>query len=186
MKKVATIIVLALLTSLTIQAQHLSFKGIPLEGTLQAFASKLVGKGFKQVGKQEGIVILNGPFAGYQKCEIGLVGNAKGNIFKVVVIFPKHNKWGDVEKDYYQLKELLTQKYGQTSTVIEDLDETDDWMKLYKISESEASFGCEWTVEGGSIELQISKTDYMEAAVFLSYFDQSGQQEAIQSAIDDL
>lgn len=188
MKKIG-ILLLLVFGAWFAQAQHLSFKGIPMQGTTQQFAQKLVAKGFKQVGKEYGVIMMNGTFAGFRDCNVGLVGNEKGNIFKVVANFPDRDKWSDAERDYNQVKEMMMQKYGDPTFVSEDFDsdyELDDWMKKHKIREKEVLYGCVWELEDGSIELTISPSILIDISARITYFDNAGQQEAIQSAIDDL
>lgn len=188
MKRIVTFAILAIILGLGAQAQHLSFKGISMEGSTQAFATKLAAKGFKHVKKVDGVTIMEGPFAGFKNCTVGLVSNDKGNIFKAAVIFPEKDTWGAVMNDYAQLKAMMVQKYGDPTTELEEFEEgyLDDYLKKHKVTENEVTYGCAWNVEGGSIEMMLVSSGLLGIAVRLSYFDQSGQEEAIQSAIDDL
>ena len=60
------------------QTEHMKFKGIPMEGTLQTFTSKLKAKGFMPIGVQDGVSLLKGEFAAQLQisvayfCSIGL------------------------------------------------------------------------------------------------------------------
>lgn len=40
------------------QTEHMKFKGVPMEGTLQTFTSKLKAKGFMPVDVQDGVSLL--------------------------------------------------------------------------------------------------------------------------------
>lgn len=40
------------------QTEHMKFKGVPMEGTLQTFTSKLKAKGFMPIGVQDGVSLL--------------------------------------------------------------------------------------------------------------------------------
>lgn len=42
------------------QTNHMKFKGIPMEGTLNSFVQKLKGMGFTYIGAQDGMAILKG------------------------------------------------------------------------------------------------------------------------------
>ena len=75
------------------QTEHMKFKGVPMEGTLQTFTSKLKAKGFMPIGVQDGVSLLKGEFAGYKDCTIGAVADKSGMICKVSVIFPAMDKW---------------------------------------------------------------------------------------------
>ncbi len=46
-------------------SEHLTFKGVPINGTLNEFVSKLKQKGLAHIGTEEGIAMLKGDFAAY-------------------------------------------------------------------------------------------------------------------------
>lgn len=45
------------------QTNHMKFKGIPMEGTLNSFVQKLKEKGFTYIGTQNGMAVLEGEFS---------------------------------------------------------------------------------------------------------------------------
>ena len=99
------------------QTEHMKFKGVPMEGTLQTFTSKLKAKGFMPIGVQDGVSLLKGEFAGYKDCTICAVADKSGMICKVSVIFPAMDKWGDLERCYSNYKSMLSEKYGAPEIV---------------------------------------------------------------------
>ena len=74
------------------QTEHMKFKGIPMEGTLQSFTLKLKAKGYVPLGTEDGVSVLKGEFAGYKNCHIYAVADKSGMICRVCVEFPK-NVW---------------------------------------------------------------------------------------------
>ena len=92
--------------STTTATAPLTFKGIPITGTLSAFSDKLVKAGFKKNGNSS----FTGDFAGYSGCRITVVGNNPVN--EVRVDFPVISDWDTLEKAYDSLQASLTQKYG--------------------------------------------------------------------------
>ena len=50
------------------QSEHLKFKGVPIDGTLKEFTSKLEQKGFITLSRENNSVTMNGPFAGHDDC----------------------------------------------------------------------------------------------------------------------
>ena len=83
----------------------LTFKGIPLTGTLSAFTAKLVQAGFKNAGNGT----YSGDFAGYSGCKVTPSGNP---VQEVRIDFPVISDWDALEKAYDTLQASLTQKYG--------------------------------------------------------------------------
>jgi len=43
---------------------HLTFKGVPLDGTLDQYVVKMKQNGFKHISTKDGIAMLQGDFAG--------------------------------------------------------------------------------------------------------------------------
>lgn len=91
----------------------LTFKGIPMTGTLSAFGSELVKAGFRNAGNGT----YTGDFAGYSGCKVTPSGS--NPVREVRVDFPVISDWDALEKAYDSLQASLTQKYGiepQTSS----------------------------------------------------------------------
>lgn len=83
----------------------LTFKGIPLTGSLSAFGSELVKAGFRNAGNGT----YTGDFAGYSGCKVTPTGNP---VQEVRVDFPVISDWDALEKAYDNLQADLTRKYG--------------------------------------------------------------------------
>ena len=89
----------------TSASSSLSFKGIPMTGTLSVFGSELVKAGFRSAGNGT----YTGNFAGYSGCKVTPSGNP---VQEVRVDFPVISDWDALEKAYDNLQADLTQKYG--------------------------------------------------------------------------
>lgn len=89
MKRLFLQLILTLIVGIcSAQSEHMKFKGVPMEGTLQSFTNKLAAKGYTPIGTQDGVSILKGEFAGYKDCTIGTVSDKSGMVCKVAVMFP--------------------------------------------------------------------------------------------------
>lgn len=84
----------------------LSFKGIPMTGSLTAFGNELVKAGFRSAGSGT----YTGDFAGYSGCKVTPTGGSQ--VQEVRVDFPVISDWDSLEKAYDSLQASLTQKYG--------------------------------------------------------------------------
>ena len=84
----------------------LTFKGIPIKGSLSSFGNELVKAGFKNAGNGS----FTGTFAGYGGCRVTPSGN--NPVQEVRVDFPVISDWDALEKAYDSLQASLTQKYG--------------------------------------------------------------------------
>ena len=93
-------------TSPASASSPMTFKGIPMKGSLSAFGNQLVKAGFKSAGNGT----YSGDFAGYSGCKVTPSGNNPVN--EVRVDFPVISDWDNLEKSYDSLQASLTQKYG--------------------------------------------------------------------------
>ena len=100
-------------TSTSSAANPLSFKGIPITGSLSSFGNELVKAGFRNSGNGT----YTGDFAGYSGCKVTPVGN--NPVKEVRVDFPVITDWNTLEKAYDDLQASLTRKYGVEPRMIE-------------------------------------------------------------------
>lgn len=174
----------------TAQNEHMTFKGIPIDGSVANFAAKLQQKGFSRQGSQNGNVVLTGTFASYKDCTIGVVGDESGTTVKVVVIFPKYDTWSGLYGCFSNLKSMLTQKYGTPYVENETFEmyaqPEDDGSRMYGVMFDQCKYFSAFETQNGSIELQISHDGVSSCFVVLSYYDKLNQQKALNSDIDDL
>ena len=80
MKKILTSLVFAFIAMCSFaqiqSSDHLLFKGVPIDGTLNEYVSKMKQNGFTLTGTENGIAMLTGDFAAYKNCIVG-VGTTK-------------------------------------------------------------------------------------------------------------
>lgn len=124
MKKTVISLILAFI-SLTCCAQarvdtsssdHLTFEGIPIDGPLDEFISKLQQKGFTRENTEDGLIWLTGDFAGYKNCHVNVWPMKEKDLVFLVGVklsLPEHITWVSLEADYSNLQNILTQKYGE-------------------------------------------------------------------------
>lgn len=171
------------------QTEHMKFKGIPMEGTLQSFTNQLIKKGYTHIVTQDGTSLLTGEFASYKNCTIGVVTDNSGAICKVVVFFPDMDKWGDLYGCYAIYKEMLIEKYGRPSQSEEYFEtpyDTDAAEKMFGVKFDKCKYYSSFSCEQGSITLEISHNDVTRCFVMLSYYDNANQNNLRKQIMDDL
>lgn len=171
--------------------EHLMFKGIPIDGTLNSFVAKLKQKGFTHITTSDGVAMLSGDFAAYKDCTVGAVSlKNKDLVCKVAVIFPSCDTWSALENNYLSLKQMLTKKYGEPSDCVETFQSysqpKDDGQKMYELKFDRCKYYTIFETEKGNIELQLAHQNVTECYVVLSYFDAINQQAVMSDAMDDL
>ena len=157
-------------------SEHLVFKGVPIDGTLKEYVSKMVQEGFTDLGTEDGTAILNGEFAGYKDCNIGVTTlKQKDLVYKIAVIFPKKDTWSTLSGNYFDLKDMLTEKYGNPSEVVEKFDSSyqprDDNNKIHFVKNDNCKYFSIWKTDKGEIKLSIQHQGYESCYVTLSYSD---------------
>jgi hypothetical protein len=180
MKTKIILLFLALLSicSLTFSqpSDHLVFKGVPIDGTLKEYVSKMVQYGFTNLGAEDGNAILKGEFAGYKNCNIGVSTlKQKDLVYKIAVIFPEKETWSTLSGNYFDLKGMLNEKYGNPSEVVEKFDShsqpQDDEGKMYKVRFDNCKYFSIWKTDKGEIQLSIQHHSASSCFVELTYSD---------------
>lgn len=187
------ILIFALTTTLTFAqtSEHLAFKGVPIDGTLNEYVKKMEQSGFTTLGIKDGVAMLKGDFASYIGCTIGVVTlKEKDLVSKITVIFPAQKTWSFLASNYFNLKELLTEKYGQPSESVEKFssyEPEDDGSKMIKVNLDDCKYITTYETDKGSIQLSIQKGDAISGAfVTLAYFDKINSNIIKTKAKDDL
>lgn len=194
MKRIITII-LAVVFSLSSFAQndsrHLTFKGVPIDGTLNQFVTNMKAKGFAGTVNKDGTAALQGDFAGYKGCYI-IVSTLQNKdlVSTIGVVFPQCDTWGTLEGNYLKLKEMLTTKYGEPAEVVEEFQSPrsadDDNSKMYELKMDRCNYQTLFRTEKGNIVLKLIHGDFGACHVLLGYYDKINGLEVEAAAMDDL
>ena len=171
-------------------SKHLSFKGVPIDGTLTEYVSKMKKSGFTHEGTNDGVAILSGEFASYKDCYIGVSTLKKIDLVnKIVVIFQDRDNWSSLSSNYYDLKDLLTIKYGKPSREVEEFQgytPRDDSGKFTAVRLDRCKYITVFETEKGEIRLTIANDGVARCYVTLSYIDKINSEEVKKQALDDL
>lgn len=192
MKKIIILFACLIIAGTAFAQQHLSFKGVPINGTLQEYTNAMVKAGFHYEGTQDGISILTGDFAGYKNCVVGVSTLKNINVVShIAVLFPDKDTWKSLQKDYEMLKSMLTEKYGIPSDSKEKftgyIGDYDNGLVMIAIKNGKYEWYTIFSTELGDIELSIMEgTEYDTGKVRLSYYDKINSEKVRSSAMDDL
>jgi hypothetical protein len=171
-------------------SKHLTFKGIPIDGTLAEYVAKMKRNGFTLKSTEDGIAILIGDFASYKKCLVGVSTLRQKNLVnKIAVIFPGHDIWSSLLTNYLSLKELLTEKYGSPSECVEKFQSytpEDDGSKLLQVKLGACEYYAIYETGKGTIQLSIEHDGITGCFVKLAYFDKINSEAIKKEALSDL
>lgn len=193
MKFKITLLVLLIITTCsfaqTAVSEHLVFKGVPIDGSLSQYVLKMKQSGFATVSSENGLAILKGDFAGFKDCHIGVSTlKDKDLVHKIAVLCPESETWSLLSGNYFNLKELLTEKYGTPSDVVEKFDSytpRDDNGKMSAVKFDRCKYYTIWKTDKGDIQLAIVQKDY-KCSVSLVYMDKLNSDIIRAKAKDDL
>ena len=154
--------------------EHLTFKGIPIDGNVEEFRDRLAETGYGVVCSDRSITLLEGRFAGYEGCSVILppTGRAVEHVF---VTFPECESWSDVFSNYIQIKKMLTSKYGDPSKCTEEFqagfDPEGEYEKTLCMKLKKYDYSTLYKVRQGYILLNIATDGKERGYVGLSYID---------------
>ncbi len=171
-------------------SEHLTFKGVPIDGSAYECARQLEYAGFTLVNQLDYTALLVGDFAGYRDCMIGVSALPSVNVVNTIgVIFPSCAEWADLERNYTHLKEMLTKKYGKPKRVVEQFqgyNVTTNSDKLHELRMGRCNWVTVFEVPKGMIQLSIESHDYAQHYVLLKYFDQMNTALVENASMEDL
>ncbi len=125
MKKLLITLSFLLLAFSAIAQEHLTFKSIPIDGSLSQFSAKLKADGFKEVATDNDGTWFIGKFTG-KDCRILVQSSSVSKtVYAVYALFDNRSEWSMAKSDYNALKEALARKYGQPKS-------TEEFDKYYK------------------------------------------------------
>ena len=189
MRKILATITLVFAVINIMAQEHLSFKGIPIEGSMKSFCQKLKAKGLTQIGTDNNITMFVGDFTGRQ-ASIGVGATDDGkNVHSVVVLFDSSGEWKNLVNTYDYYKELYTRKYGKPSACRENNPSRQDnnISLMFDLTQGTVTYASAWEVTGGTIELSIEKANnYSDGMVIIRYHDAQNIEAKIKNDLDDI
>ncbi|MBQ7205579.1 MAG: hypothetical protein IJS04_07030 [Muribaculaceae bacterium] len=171
------------------QSKHLTFKGIPIDGTLKEFSKKLVQNGFMEIETTTDFAEFEGTFAGHSNCTVIAYSSPNGQlVHSVAVIFPQLDSWSLLEGQYRGIKESLIKKYGapviETESFQTEYEPKDDYSKLHELKMDRCNYKTSFQTDEGAIMLQIFHQSYY-CYVLLGYADNINMTIAQNAADND-
>ena len=189
MRKIIFTLTLFLVTMNLMAQEHLSFKGIPIEGSIKEFCKKLESKGFTSIGSKDNVSLFIGDFTG-RESTVGVAATDDGkNVFSVLVFFEASGEWNVLVNTYDYYKDLYTRKYGKPAMSKEKNPARADsnTALMAEVYDGTAVWASAWKVTGGDIELSIEKSNgFYEGLVMIRYRDAQNVEAKIQKDLEDI
>lgn len=172
-------------------AEHLVFKGVPIDGSLNQYVKEMQKAGFRQLSGRSGVgsATLTGDFAGFKDCtlQVSTISN-HDLVCSIDVFFSVREKWSELYGDYSTLKSMLTQKYGKPASCEEKFQvnySLDDNSKMYHAQFDNCKYITTYKTPKGTITLRIDNAD-LKCFVRLTYSDKTNSSLVRNTALSDL
>lgn len=190
MKRISVVLILLFSVICVMAQEHLSFKGIPIEGSMTTFCQKLKAKGLTKIGTNNNMTMFVGDFTGRQaSIGVGATNDGK-SVYSVVVLFDPSDEWKNLVNTYDYYKELYTRKYGKPSACQENNPSRQDSnvMLMHELTQGTATYASAWEATGGTIELSIEKAtnSYSKGMVIIKYRDAQNIEAKIKNDLDEI
>lgn len=189
MKKIIFSLVLVFTTISLFAQEPLSFKGIPIEGSMSDFCQKIRTKGFTPVDNDNNITIFTGEFTG-RNATVGVTASDDGkNVFAVVVLFDPSDEWNTLVNTYDYYKTLYTRKYNSPASSVENNPASlnSNVALMSELYQGTVSYFSIWEVTGGDIQLSIEKSsDFYEGMIMIRYRNSKNMEAKIQNDLEDI
>jgi hypothetical protein len=190
MKKVLIVVAAVLLSiSALAQAEHLKFKGIPIDGEYKAFAEQLVQKGFKQIETSADGIVLSGNFMAIPGVMVLIYPDPTSKrVSSVCAMIEAGDNWAKIEAKYYDVIDIYKEKYGEPTQHIEEFTvdvHNDDYFRKSALHDGQCNYKSLWETEGGRIVLSLAYIQ-LKYYVICAYVDEQNVKALRQTIIDDI
>ena len=187
MKKIALVLIASLLAFSAFAQEHLTFKGIPIDGTIYQFSAKLKNAGFSDLKKDNDGRWYVGQFTG-KKCQLLVQYTAvTETVHTVHVFFDDRTQWSLAKSDYSALKKALTQKYGEpvSREEFESFYE-EDGHEFMHMRDGHVVWQSDFTTDLGMIYLYIKDQSLSRGCAIIQYIDAANSRKATNELTNDL
>ncbi|MBR1564043.1 MAG: hypothetical protein IJ650_01710 [Paludibacteraceae bacterium] len=188
MKRFLSIIAIAMLTVGAFAEGHMTFKGVEINGNIRDFVNQLKAKGLTVVSNDGSTAMLSGTFTGKDVKVAVYSTPISHTVHSVCVIYDGGDQWQIIKNQYTSLKEMLTQKYGEPTTVVEETTNkyaTEDHY-LHELMMERLTYATSFTTDKGEVLLRMAYMNLLGNMVLLCYKDKEGSKINDKELIDEL
>jgi hypothetical protein len=149
---------------------HLKFKNIPIDGSLDLFVAQLKKQGFTVMKITDSHAILSGKFTG-EVVKV-LVEAAPEKVYEVLVNYDKQTTWKAIKTQYENMKSMLHEKYGDPQETTEKFDPPyyeNSGLELYALSQDKCIYSTLFATKIGNGMIRLKITS--DVSIAINYVD---------------
>jgi hypothetical protein len=154
-----------------VTGKHLTFKGIEINGSVEAFANILQSQGFSHVTtSDQNSIVLQGTYAGMNNCNLIICyGQYIHQVRKIAIFSEEYKSWYPLHSKYTEMKNLFSQKYGtpESYEFFSSPYEEGDGYEMTALSVEKATFSSYFWLPLGCISISIT----VSGGILISYED---------------
>lgn len=147
------------------EGDHLTFKNVPITGSLDEFVTKMKAAGFTLKELDNNTATMEGRFVN-RDCELYVIGSPKSKrVWKATVYLPKETSWISIKSSYNDFKEQFTTKYGKPSSSYNFFSEPyyeGDGYEMQALRKEKCHYISFWETRTGNIAVSISKYEQIK------------------------
>lgn len=157
---------------------HLTFKGISIEGNVDDVINSLRNMGYTEIqpySSYEHNAVLQGTFAGITDCLIVVMGTSVSKTaYTIGVCFPKSFDWHSLKSQYLLFKEKLSQKYGLPISQEKFMFpfSEGDGLEIFTLRAKACTYMSAFIIEHGKVGVAITS----DCQVDIMYIDKEGSE----------
>lgn len=190
MKRLILIVAILFSGHLLRAQEHLTFKGVEINGSTENFIRQMENKGFSILKNRDSRAVLKGTFSGKPNCLLLISTMEKEDVVSSVqVLFERELTWSALSNNYDTLKNMLTEKYGQPVEVKEhfvNLYSEEDFLKITRLMANDCQWRSAFETGVGQIVLYITYETEYGSHVVLEYKDRINCMKQREAAMSDL
>jgi len=189
MRKILFLIVLmAAAQGIVAQEDHLTFKGLPIDGSCEDFMEALISKGFRyqNTSKTKRDNIMVGPFAGKANAVVRIFPASEtiDVTSRILVAFEEEAVWQKLTATFSHLKKFYVEKYGSPSDSLET-GTGEDYRSLADLRKGLCNYFSFWLLPEGSIKLSLEGNS-SKCFVTIEYIDAKGKRKHENEILSDI
>lgn len=174
MKKIVCMIFAITMFFSAVAQEHLTFLGVPIDGTLQQFTNRITDKGCVFIQEAGGVNMFFGSYGGYDNCVIGVVPlENKDLVYSVLVCIIGFDDWSTLNKAYSDIKNKLTKEYGKPKEEHNEFSTTvnSDPEKFKAVTAGQCNYTTSFVTKLGNVDLSFENIQDLGPSVVIQFTD---------------
>ena len=173
MKKLFFMMLLCAISVCVSAQNHLTFKGVPIEGSLTSFVAKLQAKGFTKISSNEERAMMKGDFSGDSRTILIYATKTTKQVYAVCVVLKESSSWSTLKSTYNEYKSSLATKYGEGDSYENFLSpyKEGDGYEMIALRAEKCLYATTFEIASGTIAIMIISAN--NGAVALYYTDKT-------------